>query len=198
MGGGHLERRELVAVVFKEVTHGQFVASVVPSATLTVQVQGVLIQSARIHYCKGQVHLKAKAKKRGEDAVINCSRLYKMLHFEWHHVYMKMHTYKCSAGIRCRAVEVAGPIFTAGCIQVLPQAVWGGRKPWICLHLWGLWSSTSENMMQKNIQVSSCPWSRCFMGTHTVWEVLKKYWKGWKRKKTLKTTTTYSSPKRPW
>lgn len=45
-------------VVLKQVTHGPLVASGGSSATLTIQVKGVLIKSAIVHNTKGHIHLK--------------------------------------------------------------------------------------------------------------------------------------------
>lgn len=44
--------------VRKQVAHGPLVASVESSATLAVQVEGILIQPTTIHNTKGYIHLK--------------------------------------------------------------------------------------------------------------------------------------------
>lgn len=51
---------EGVAAVFKQVTHGQIVASVEPATTFTIQVQGVLIEPAGVDDTEGHVHLEQK------------------------------------------------------------------------------------------------------------------------------------------
>lgn len=44
-------------VGFKQMTHGHLIAFVIRPATLTIQVQGVLIQATVIHDTKGHFHL---------------------------------------------------------------------------------------------------------------------------------------------
>lgn len=51
-GDTHLVGVWVFSVVLKEVVHGPLITSV-RSATLTIQVQGILIKSALIHNSKG-------------------------------------------------------------------------------------------------------------------------------------------------
>lgn len=47
----------ILPVGFEQMTHGHLVAFVIQLATLTIQVQGVLVKAAVVHDTEGHVHL---------------------------------------------------------------------------------------------------------------------------------------------
>lgn len=60
-GNAHLVGVREFPVVPEEVAHGHLIAFVETSATLTIQIQGILINPAIIYNTKGYVDLKREA-----------------------------------------------------------------------------------------------------------------------------------------
>lgn len=100
-------------VVLKQMAHGPLIASVGSCVTLTIQVEGILIESGIVHNTKGHIHLKGhKDEVRFERVAPENSQL---------NTVDTVHTYQRLADFRNGVVKVTAPLLTAIYVQVTPQ-----------------------------------------------------------------------------
>lgn len=88
---GHLVSVQLFLEHLKQMSHGKLISSVEPLAALTVQVQGILIETSFIHNIKGHIYLQREMKMDSQGPILQKNQEADGVH--------RVHTYHCLTGL---------------------------------------------------------------------------------------------------